>query len=77
MLNPGSGLIRLVALMSAILAPLPAGAQVYPSKGIRIIVPVPPGGIVDNATRPIADRLGARLGQQIVIDNRPPAPTEP
>ena len=73
MLNPGTGLVRLVVLMTAMLATLPAGAQVYPSKGIRIIVPVPPGGIVDNATRPIADRLGARLGQQIVIDNRPGA----
>ena len=73
MRNHIAGLVRLSLLMTAMLAMLPAGAQVYPSKVIRIIVPVPPGGIVDNATRPIADRLGARLGQQVVIDNRPGA----
>ena len=73
MLNRLPGPIRMAALLIAMLAALPAAAQDYPSKVIRIIVPVPPGGIVDNATRPIADRLGLRLGQQIVIDNRPGA----
>lgn len=73
MLNRLPGPIRMATLLTAMLAALPAAAQDYPSKVIRIIVPVPPGGIVDNATRPIADRLGARLGQQIVIDNRPGA----
>lgn len=73
MLNHFPGLTRIVVLMTAMLATLPAGAQAYPFKVIRIIVAVPPGGIVDNATRPIADRLGARLGQQVIIDNRPGA----
>ncbi len=73
MLNRLPGPIRMAALLTAMLTALPAAAQDYPSKVIRIIVPVPPGGIVDNATRPLADRLGLRLGQQIVIDNRPGA----
>ncbi len=64
---------RVAAAMAAALVAFSAAAQDYPSKAVRIIVPVPPGGIVDNAARPIADRLGARLGQQVVIDNRPGA----
>ncbi len=66
-------LCRLLVAFAAMLAPPAASAQEYPSKVIRIIVPVPPGGIVDNATRAISDRLGARLGQQVVLDNRPGA----
>ena len=73
MSNRTTGLIRNAAFMTAMLAALSAAAQEYPAKAIRVIVPVPPGGIVDNATRAIADRLGARLGHQVVLDNRPGA----
>ncbi|MGQ0653641.1 MAG: Bug family tripartite tricarboxylate transporter substrate binding protein [Betaproteobacteria bacterium] len=55
-------------------APL-AVAQPYPAKPIRVIVPFPPGGGVDIVTRTIAERLSPRIGQPIVIDNRPGAGT--
>jgi tripartite-type tricarboxylate transporter receptor subunit TctC len=42
----------------------------YPSRPIRLIVPVPPGGSTDALARIISVRLGESLGQQIVIDNR-------
>jgi tripartite-type tricarboxylate transporter receptor subunit TctC len=45
----------------------------YPSQPIRLIVPWPPGGGVDTSARIIAQPLSVRLGQNIVIDNRPGA----
>jgi tripartite-type tricarboxylate transporter receptor subunit TctC len=43
----------------------------FPSKPIRIIIPFPAGAAADNAMRPIARKLGERLGQAVVVDNRP------
>ena len=62
-------------LAVAATAPGPAQAQTadYPSKPIRVIVTFPPGGSTDAVIRLLAPRLGERLGQQIVIDNRPGA----
>lgn len=48
-------------------------AQEYPTKPLRIIVPFSPGGVADNSARAIADALGSRLNQQVIIDNRPGA----
>jgi tripartite-type tricarboxylate transporter receptor subunit TctC len=50
-----------------------AWAQAYPSKPIRIIVPFPAGGGVDYIGRIVGKGLSERLGQQVVIDNRPGA----
>jgi tripartite-type tricarboxylate transporter receptor subunit TctC len=50
-----------------------AVAQEYPSRPIRIIVPFSPGGAVDGPTRAIAQELGKRLKQQVIIDNKPGA----
>lgn len=61
------------AVLAAALAPVLAGAQDYPSRPVRVVVPVPPAGLVDNATRVITERLGTRLGQNVIIDNRPGA----
>jgi tripartite-type tricarboxylate transporter receptor subunit TctC len=47
-----------------------AVADEYPSKPIRLIIPFPPGGSNDVVGRLIATKLGERLGQQVVVDNR-------
>ena len=50
-----------------------AGAQVYPAKPIRLIVPLGAGGATDLVARVVAEKLGERLGQAVVVDNRPGA----
>ena len=52
---------------------VPAFAQDYPNKPIRLIVPFPPAGTVDPVTRILAEVMSRSLGQQIVIENRPGA----
>ena len=47
-----------------------AGAQTYPSKPVRVIVPYPPGGTVDVVARVLAQRLSEQMGQQFVVENR-------
>jgi tripartite-type tricarboxylate transporter receptor subunit TctC len=54
-------------------ATVPAQAQDYPNRAIRIVVPFSPGGAVDGPTRAIAQELGKRLKQQVLIDNKPGA----
>jgi tripartite-type tricarboxylate transporter receptor subunit TctC len=64
--------LKLIAAAGALLAVLPASAQQpdYPSRPIKIIVCLPPGGGVDTVTRIISERLQRRLGQTIVIENK-------
>lgn len=48
-----------------------AGAQTFPDKPVRVVVPYAPGGGTDNLVRVIAPTVGAALGQQLIIENRP------
>ncbi|MEJ7931059.1 tripartite tricarboxylate transporter substrate binding protein [Ramlibacter sp. AN1015] len=62
------------ALAAATAAPLLARAQTaWPSRPIRVLVGYPPGGFTDVTARLICDRLQARLGQPVLVENKPGA----
>jgi tripartite-type tricarboxylate transporter receptor subunit TctC len=66
--------LRLISITTILaLGALPAGAQTYPGKPIRIIVSTSPGGITDIAARILGAHITAGTGQPVVIDNRPGA----
>lgn len=72
---PGAGIGRRAILGGAVAAALVAPATLraqgaWPSRPIRVIVPFAPGGATDLVTRLVTDRLGAPLGQQVVVENR-------
>ena len=60
----------LAILAAAALTAGSAVAQPYPSKSIRLVVPFGTGGATDNSGRALADRLAAKIGQRIVVENR-------
>nr|WP_314363590.1 tripartite tricarboxylate transporter substrate binding protein [uncultured Achromobacter sp.] len=66
---------RALALCVLAATPLLATADTYPSKPITLVVPFPPGGSTDVIGRLFAAKLGARLGQTVVIENKPGANT--
>lgn len=63
----------LFAIAIAALATPLAHGQDYPVKPIRLIVPYPPGGTTDQMARILQRQLNERLGQQVVVDNKPGA----
>ena len=67
-------LTRRLALLSTLtLACAAAGAQTFPSKAITLIVPNPPGGVVDTSARIVSDPLSKALGQAVIVENKPGA----
>jgi len=60
-----------IALFALAALPMPAAAQEYPSRSVRLVVPFAPGGSADVFGRFIAQRLQESLGQSFVVDNRP------
>ena len=66
---PGRPLRAATAAIAFSIA-LAAGAQTYPQKPVRIIVPYPPGGTVDLVARHLAQQVTTQVGQQIVVENR-------
>jgi len=66
--------VRLRLLIAALLlAALPAHAQSWPDKGVRIVVPFPPGGSNDALCRIVADKLSTEWKQPVIVENKPGA----
>jgi len=72
-MNRRHTLLAAAALACTFLTALPAVAQSYPSRPIRFVVPYSAGGLPDTVARIFAQRLGERLGQSVVVDNKPGA----
>src|SRR6266704_3561255 len=72
---PRRNLLQLAAGVAALALPHAARAQGYPSRPVRIIVAVPPGGPIDMSARLIGQWLAERLGQPFIIENRAGAGT--
>jgi tripartite-type tricarboxylate transporter receptor subunit TctC len=68
-------LTRAIAVAAALLAlsVLPASAQTWPQRTVRVILPIGPGSATDLTARLFAERLSARWGQPVVVENRPGA----
>ncbi len=73
-MHPLSRRVAIAAALCAVMA-LPAQAQTaaFPAKPMRMVVTFPPGGSADAVVRMLVPRLNDKLGQQVVVDNRPGA----
>jgi tripartite-type tricarboxylate transporter receptor subunit TctC len=68
---PGSIRCILLAVLLLTAGATAAGAQTYPNRPIRLVIPYPPGGAVDLIARLYGQALTLRLGQPVVIENKP------
>src|SRR3954452_25243008 len=71
----GRATALLIGLSLAFAGPPGAGAQNYPDRPVKIIVPIGPAGSYDLVGRAVADALSKRLGQSVFVENRPGAGT--
>src|SRR3954468_13963104 len=63
--------MRLISALAGLPFCAVAGAQPFPTKPLRVIVPQPPGGGFDLVARTLAEPMAALLGQPVVVENRP------
>ena len=66
-------MLRRLLACAAVILPLAAGAQSWPSRPVKMIVPFPAGGPTDVMTRALSDKLSQALGTPVVVDNKPGA----
>lgn len=76
--HPRRHLTRRRMVAAALAAPALVALRVqaqetFPNRPLRLVVPFTPGGVTDSSGRLVADHLGRRLGQQVVVDNKPGA----
>jgi tripartite-type tricarboxylate transporter receptor subunit TctC len=63
----------IIAVVALALSALPSAAQNWPTRAVKLILPLGPGSGVDISARLIADKLSAKWGQPVVVENRPGA----
>ena len=67
------GFFRRAAWLLVMVFPLLSGAQAWPGKPIKWIIPYPPGGLTDSATRMVVQKVQEQTGWNIVVENKPGA----
>jgi len=66
-------MLHILLISFALLAGVPASAQSWPTKPVKLIVPFPPGGSADTIARVISAKLAISLGQPFIVENKPGA----
>ena len=77
-MQAGTRKLCILSTIAAVLVPLmfatmPASAQKYPDRPVKMVLPFGPGGVADVTSRLVAEKLGEKLGQRFVIENMPGA----
>ena len=70
MLTTSIGSLIRTGVIAAATLGFSAFAQTYPSKPIKIIVPFPPGGVLDSLARGLGQRMQVAMGQPVIVENQ-------